>query len=35
MTLTYCPTNDMVADVMTKPASKLKFKKFSGVMFGV
>lgn len=35
MTLAYCPMDDMVADIMIKPASKLKFKKFAGVMFGV
>ncbi|KAJ8365023.1 hypothetical protein SKAU_G00138540 [Synaphobranchus kaupii] len=28
-------TNEMVADVMTKPVSKLKLRKFAGVMFGV
>ena len=35
MSLVYCPTDDMVADVMTKPASRLKLRKFAGVMFGV
>jgi hypothetical protein len=35
MTLVYCPTDDMVADAMTKPVSKLKLMKFAGVMFGV
>lgn len=34
MTLLYCTTEEMVADVMTKPATKLKLKKFAGVMFG-
>lgn len=35
MSLVYCPTDNMVADVMTKPASKLKLKKFGEIMFGV
>ena len=35
VSLVYCPTDDMVADVMTKPASRLKLEKFAGVMFGV
>lgn len=35
MSLVYCPTDNMVADVMTKPASRLKLSKFAGVMFGV
>ena len=35
MSLVYCPTGDMVADVMTKPASTLKLRTFAGVMFGV
>lgn len=34
MTLVYCPTEDMVADAMTKPVTKLRLKKFAGVMFG-
>lgn len=33
MSLIYCPMDEMVADVMTKPASKLKLKKFMGAMF--
>lgn len=33
--LVYCPTDDMVADGMTKPVSKLKLKKFAGAIFGV
>ena len=32
--IVYCPTKDMVADVMTKPASKLKIQKFKGYLFG-
>ena len=27
MSLVYCPTDDMVTDVMTKPASRLKLRK--------
>lgn len=34
MSLIYCPTDDMVADVMTKPVSKIKLKKFADAMFG-
>lgn len=32
--LVYCPTDEMVADAMTKPASKVKLRAFSEVMFG-
>ena len=35
MSLVYCPADEMVADVMTKPVSKLKLRKFEGTMFGV
>ena len=35
VTLVYCPTDEMVADVMTKPVTKLKLRKFTGLMFGV
>ena len=34
MCLEYCPTNEMVADVMTKPATKAKLILFSRVLFG-
>ncbi len=34
MNLEYCPTNDMVADILTKPATKLKLMKFEMFMFG-
>jgi len=33
--LEYCPTDDMVADVLTKPATKFKLMKFNSFMFGV
>lgn len=32
--LTYCSTDEMVADVMTKPVNKCKLKKFAGLLFG-
>ena len=31
--LEYCPTADMVADVMTKPATKFKFEKIKKLHF--
>lgn len=34
VTLVYCTTEDMIADIMTKPATKLKLKKFADVLFG-
>lgn len=34
MILEYCPTEHMVADVMTKPATKLKLNNFEKIMFG-
>lgn len=34
VTLEYCPTEQMLADVMTKPATKLKLKRFARDMFG-
>ena len=30
----YCPTADMVADVMTKPVTKFKLQKFKNYVFG-
>lgn len=33
--LKYCPTNEMVADIMTKPATKFKLNKFKAFLFGV
>ncbi|XP_068726268.1 uncharacterized protein [Montipora capricornis] len=30
----YCPTADMVADVMTKPVTKFKLQKFRNYIFG-
>ena len=32
--LMYCATDEMVADVMTKPVSKFKLGKFAGLLFG-
>lgn len=32
--LEYCPTDQMVADLMTKPATKFKLIKFAKLMFG-
>ena len=32
--LEYCPTEQMLADVMTKPATKLKLRRFAKDMFG-
>lgn len=34
MTLMYCSTDNMIADVMTKPVSKLKLDRFAGALFG-
>ena len=33
--LKYCPTEDMIADVMTKPANKAKLDKFKAFIFGI
>jgi len=35
VTIEYCPTEEMVADVMTKPATKFKLEKFKSLMFGM
>ena len=32
--LEYCPTNEMVADILTKPATKNKLIKFTAFIFG-
>lgn len=32
--LEYCSTDNMVADIMTKPATKLKLQKFAQYLFG-
>ena len=32
--LMYCATDEMVADVMTKPVSRFKLGKFAGLLFG-
>lgn len=34
VSLNYCPTDQMVADVMTKPATKFKLMKFAKFRFG-
>ena len=34
ISLEYCPTNDMVADIQTKPATKLKLTRFEMFLFG-
>ena len=34
VTIVYCPTTEMVADVMTKPATKFKLEKFRNFIFG-
>lgn len=35
MCLKYCSTEEMVADIMTKPVSKMRLKKFERFIFGV
>ena len=30
--LQYCPTNDMIADIFTKPLARLKFEKFRSLL---
>ena len=34
ITLHYCPTSDMVADVLTKPSTKIQLDKFGEYIFG-
>lgn len=34
MNLSCCTTEEMVADVMIKAVTKLKLRRFTGVMFG-
>ena len=34
LSLEYCPTEQMVADLMTKPATKFKLARFAEFMFG-
>ena len=34
ISLQYCPTEEMVADVLTKPATKSKLEKFKKFLFG-
>ena len=31
----YCPTTDMIADIMTKPMTKLKLERFKRFLFGL
>ena len=31
----YCPTPDMIADIMTKPMTKLKLERFKRLLFGL
>lgn len=33
--LEYCPSENIVADVMTKPTTKLKLKRFTQYMFSI
>lgn len=35
VSLVYCPTEVMVADIMTKPATKFKLSEFAPILFGV
>ena len=35
ITIQYCPTEDMVADAMTKPMTRFKVEKFTSYMFGM
>jgi len=35
VSLEYCPTDQMVADLMTKPATKVKLLTFSMFLFGL
>lgn len=32
--LKYCPTSDMLADIMTKPATRFQLQKFQSLIFG-
>ncbi len=34
ISIEYCPTANMVADVLTKPVTKAKFERFRGYLFG-
>ena len=34
ITLQYCPTSDMVADILTKPSTKFHLNKFRDYIFG-
>ena len=32
--IVYCPTEDMVADILTKPPTKCKLDNFKSIVFG-
>ena len=32
--LQYCPTSDMLADIMTKPCTRFQLQKFNSLIFG-
>ena len=31
----YCPTTDLITDIMTKPMTKLKLQRFKRLLFGL
>ena len=31
----YCPTTDMITDIITKPMTKLKLERFKRLLFGL
>ena len=31
----YCPTTEMIADIMTKPMTQLKLERFKRLLFGL
>ena len=35
LSITYCPTDDMIADFFTKPLQGSKFKKFQNLIINV
>lgn len=34
ISIEYCPTADMIADILTKPVTKAKFENFKRYLFG-